>query len=299
MTDSATTALPSTYPDHWDNLLWALAHSDISEISSLPWLPPARRAELKDFFAAPAMRASLENILHRVVESASSRRLGVYFENLWAFAFKYHPQYHLIARNLPLRQAGKTLGELDFVVCYLPDDAIEHWEVAVKFYLQVGDSWVGPGLKDRLDIKLARTRDHQLPIIHQPEAEALLRDQGIEIQRQWTLMPGRRFRPLQTAAGGDDYWWADWLTFRHHFAEPHFAEQHWHWLQLPKQCWLAPCTHPQDTALLSLSEAEAEITQRLEARGPLCVAAIHDQREVSRGFIVPDDWAARAQAILP
>ena len=294
MTDPAGTALPSIYPDHWDNLLWALAHNDISDMSSLPWLPPARRAELRDFFAAPAMRASLENILHRVVESASSRRLGVYFENLWAFAFKYHPQYHLIARNLPLRTADKTLGELDFVVHYLPDDVIEHWEVAVKFYLQVDDIWVGPGLKDRLDIKLARTRDHQLPVIHQPEAEQLLHDQGIAIQRQWTLMPGRRFSPLQTASASDDYWWADWASF-----QQHFSDQPWHWLQLPKQCWLAPCVPTHNVPPRTLTDAASEITERLHARGPLCMAAVQDQREVSRGFIVPDDWAARAQATLP
>ncbi|WP_428819069.1 DUF1853 family protein [Microbulbifer sp. MCCC 1A16149] len=294
MTDPDRSTLPSTYPDHWDNLLWALTTDDISETPSLPWLPSERRAELGDFFAAPATRASLENILRTFVESTSSRRLGVYFENLWTFAFRYHPQYQLIARNLPLRVAGKTLGELDYVVRYLPDDVTEHWEVAVKFYLQVADAWVGPGLKDRLDIKLARTRDHQLPIIHQPEVEPLLRDQGIEIQRQWTLMPGRRFRSLDNVTADKDFWWSDWPGFLQAF-----ADKPWHWLQLPKQCWLAPCIPTHDTAPLTLTDATDAITEKLKARGPLCVAAVDKHREVTRGFIVPDDWASRAQLAIP
>lgn len=294
MTDTESSPFPSIYPDHWDNLLWALGSEDISQLPSLPWLPTQRRMELKNFFAAPAMRASLENILRAVLESASSRRLGDYFENLWAFAFAYHPQYHLLARNQPLREGGKTLGELDFVVHYLPDDTTEHWEVAVKFYLQVGSYWVGPGLKDRLDIKIARTRDHQLPVIHGASAEARLRDLNIDIQRQWTLMPGRLFQHLSAADEANGFWWTDWAGFLQHF-----ADKSWHWLQLPKQCWLAPCSPDHTVPPVSVSEGAPGVAAQLKARGPLCMAAVEGHREVSRGFIVPDDWVTRAEKALP
>ncbi|WP_295798096.1 DUF1853 family protein [uncultured Microbulbifer sp.] len=293
MTDTNSSLFPSTFADHWCNLLWALGTENISQLPALPWLPRSRREELRDFFAAPAIRASLENNLRGIMESAKSRRLGIYFENLWAFAFKYHPEYHLLAHNLPIRVEGKTLGELDFVVRYLPDDVTEHWEVAVKFYLQVDDYWVGPGLKDRLDIKLARTRDHQLPIIEQPDARALLKNQDIDIQRQWTLMPGRRFQQLHAAPKEGACWWTDWQGFLEHF-----ADKTWHWLQLPKQCWLAPCAPTHSTPQVAVTYAAPKVHAQLGAHGPLCMAAVVGNREVSRGFIVPDDWQERAHQSL-
>ena len=301
MNDTSHSVFPSAHPDHWNNLLWALTADDISCLPALPWLPRARREELARFFAVPATRAALEDDLLATVDSERSRRLGVYFENLWAFVFAHHPQYQLIARNLPLRAEGKTLGELDVVVRYLPDGVTEHWEIAVKFYLQVGHYWVGPGLKDRLDIKLAHTRDHQLPVIHQPAAHHLLQQQGIDIERQWTVMPGRRFRPLAESSA-DAPWWAD----RHTFLDG-FADQDWEWLQLPKQCWLAPCSPtPVDSHIDSRIDSQpnhrriiGNLPPELFARGPLCVAAMRGQKEVSRGFIVADDWQVRALAQLP
>lgn len=281
-------------PDHWNNLVWVLASPDIAPEAPLPWLPENRRVQLARYFSLPQVKNQLEPQLLNQLQQLHNHRLGAYFECLWRFVFTHHPDYQLLAHNLPLREDGKTLGELDFVVHYLPEEKIEHWEVAVKFYLQVADSWVGPGLRDRLDIKLARTRDHQLPIIHQPKVQPLLREQGIEIQRQWTLMPGRRFSPLGSAPTHAGYWWTDWPGFLHTF-----AGKPWHWLQLPKQSWLSPCAPIHASPPADLTGAASEVTAKLHARGPLCVAAVDKHREVTRGFIVPDDWASRAQLTLP
>ncbi|MCK7596207.1 DUF1853 family protein [Microbulbifer sp. CAU 1566] len=298
----STPSLPQATPDHWNNLLWALRSPDITQNTALPWLPESRRQRLHDYFSTAGSRKYLRPLLLQSIEANASRRLGIYFENLFAFAFEYHPDYALIARNLPLRNQGKTLGELDFVVHHLPEDTIEHWELAVKFYLQVGDLWVGPGLKDRLDIKLSHTCDHQLPIIHHSTAQAQLQAEGIHIQRQWTLMPGRLFRALPpagqqrqaAATSAGDYWWANLTTFL-----TTFAGTQWHWHQLPKPCWLAPLGSSQGTPEQALTagargDHSDEVRTLLQARGPICIAASDHSGELSRGFLVPDDWYSRA-----
>ncbi|HAO75284.1 MAG TPA: DUF1853 domain-containing protein, partial [Pseudomonas sp.] len=54
-------------------------------------------------------------------------------------------------------------------------------ELAIKLYLGFGpgdgsqhDHWLGPGNHDRLDLKLAHLRQHQLPLCNQPAARAVL-----------------------------------------------------------------------------------------------------------------------------
>ena len=291
-------------PDHWANLQWSLGAPSILRDCGLPLLPSARQAALADFFARAENRAQLEpalgEALRRLDLQAGSGRLGVYFEELWAFAFRHHPHYQLLARNLPLRADGRTLGELDFVVQHLPDDTTEHWEVAVKFYLQVdARHWVGPGLRDRLDIKLARMREHQLPVIHQPAAAEVLQQRDIHIKRQWALVPGRLFTPLHPRLPEDEsinrdcshYWWATAAVFKRHFADADLV-----WLNLPKRTWLAPLDSRQ--AKRSGAAQPEELLGGDQLQSPVCVAGITDDSERSRGFIVPDHWLSAALAGL-
>lgn len=286
-------------PDHWANLLWAVSSTDICTPSALPWLPAPRRQRLHEYFSTAEVRAALLETLTQKLESTSSRRLGIYFENLWAFAFEHHPDYRLIARNFPIREDGRTLGELDFLVEHLPDGRSEHWEVAVKFYLRAGDYWVGPGLKDRLDIKLARMRTHQLPVLHTAATSEALTTLGLPDQpasiRQWALMPGRLFRPLGEIASqqgtAPDCWWCTLEQFIH--SARYFSSGHW--FHLPKRSWLAPVTTGQP----STEREQKVVDERLLARGPVCVAGTHDGREYTRGFIVPDDWLEHAIEQFP
>ncbi|SEA44937.1 DUF1853 family protein [Microbulbifer marinus] len=290
--------------DHWANLLWALSAPDIVRGSGLPWLPAQRRTELVEYFSSENVSTRLASQLHDELQNAdrhrSASRLGVYFENLWAFAFAHHPHYELLYRNLPLRAAGRTLGELDFVVRHRPTDHIEHWEVAVKFYLQVsGEYWVGPGLRDRLDIKLARMREHQLPLIRQPAARELLQRQNILINRQWALMPGRLFRPLDEtghlhATINPDtchYWWGQLDEFLFHF-----GGQPLRWIRLPKRTWLADSGYRVSHS--DSCDALAGKLREEEMHGPVCVAGMDTERELSRGFIVPDSWYDDALATI-
>ncbi|GAB2508684.1 DUF1853 family protein [Microbulbifer agarilyticus] len=295
-----TALLPTATPDHWDNFLWMLDAADIAPGFPLPWLPQTRRRALADYFSSSGVRAQLEAPLQETLQQGSSRRLGIYFEQLWGFAFTHHPDYTLLARNLPIRAEGKTLGELDFVVRHHPDSAVEHWELALKFYLQIDDYWVGPGLKDRLDIKLQRMHDHQLPVALGDTARAVLGNQGIQLDRQWALMPGRLFQPLASLAAPAPlpgaYWWADLATFHAHFPTSRRDNT---WLQLPKPCWLAPCSLGATESTPASAETAPELGEALLSRGPICVARSSPAGELSRGFLVPAGWHARALASIP
>lgn len=288
-------ALANAAPNHWNNFLWALASPDIAPEYPLPWLPQARRAALNRFFSQADIRSALEPRLLSQLTQLKSHRLGIYFEHLWAFAFTHHPDYELLAHNFPIRDEGKTLGELDFVVRHKPDNTVEHWEIALKFYLHVENYWVGPGLKDRLDIKLDRMRTHQLPIAQDSCATERLRDAGISLDRQWALMPGRRFRPLNadfsTPPKPADFWWADLATFSRHFANTDLES----WSLLPKPCWLAPVSGD----LGSTPASGESLNEPLLVRGPICIAACDHRGESTRGFVVPADWHTRAAQSLP
>ena len=63
-------------------------------------------------------------------------RLGRYFESLWHDVLADHRIFPLVESNLTLQGDGRTLGELDLLV---GSKQLEHWELAVKLYLCVGD----------------------------------------------------------------------------------------------------------------------------------------------------------------
>ncbi|MDG3087451.1 DUF1853 family protein [Vibrio hannami] len=89
-----------------------------------------------------------------------SPKLGFIYQELCKRLFDLHPDYELVADEIQLREGKQTLGAIDFLL--RRNDNVEHWEVALKFYLLKGGYWYGPDSRDRLDIKLARMLNHQL-----------------------------------------------------------------------------------------------------------------------------------------
>ncbi len=93
--------------------------------------------------------------------------VGRRFESLMADWLSESSVLRLLARNWPLREQGRVVGEVDLLV--ERDGRRDLWELACKWYLGVaGAGWIGPGLNDRLDHKLARLRDLQLARVAQP-----------------------------------------------------------------------------------------------------------------------------------
>ncbi len=125
--------------------------------------------------------------------SLKSHRLGLRFESLLVFWLNdrdYHP-FKLIAHNIQVHMHGVTRGEIDFLIQNQESKGIEHWEVALKFYLGEWDfspeQWYGIERKDTLARKLTRSVTHQFEY-----TEAL----GYPIDVRRLILKGRLFYPM-------------------------------------------------------------------------------------------------------
>jgi hypothetical protein len=258
--------------------------------------------------------------LHRDLATTRMTRLGRYAEWLLGWFLQHGPAARLIAAGVPLRRAGVTLGECDFLL-QTQQGARLHWELAVKCYLHAGDvssqtpvrlaDYVGPNLKDRFDLKLAHLLNHQLPLSAREEF-AWVGHVG-----PWTpqmFIKGWLFyrhgdasvNALELDPGHGRGWWvtrSDW---------PAFAESHAQkWRVLPRLAWLAPRrvesdepggdAHAADEATGALCvDAQTLAGQTSHQHGPAMVVAFAeddagDLIERSRGFIVPDEWPEMAR----
>ncbi|WP_017245212.1 DUF1853 family protein [Stutzerimonas stutzeri] len=243
------------------------------------------------------------SVLEAWLSQRSNRRLGLYYERLWQYALCQAPDLQLIAANLPIRQNGSTLGELDLLFC--DDQGVHHLELAIKLYLGFGpgdgsqhDHWLGPGNHDRLDLKLAHLRQHQLPLCNQPAARAVLAElTGREVQSSFWLS-GYLFQPWPEGCAPP------------HGANPHHLSGRWLrqadwpvyqaaaagtiWQPLPRAAWLAAARVPQPDLWASDRLAEWLAGDPARARAQLLVRlephASGDWLEQERLFLVADDW---------
>ena len=235
----------------------------------------------------------------------ASPRLGVRFEALIAAWIDSEPRLELLARNLPVRTADlrRTIGEFDFIVACTDAHGrrqIEHWEVAVKFYLGTGDGqdmarWFGPDPRDTLAAKNGRMKAHQLRLADRAEAVDLLESRGLQVQRRRALVKGRLFLPAgDTGEQGfavpdgvnpahERGWWQAPAAFA---SDPAQAARRF--LPLDKPRWLAPVSGVPDDLLLDHAGVQSLAAW---GRRTLHLAVVDsDGREVSRGFVVSNHW---------
>ncbi|ENX63067.1 hypothetical protein F885_01066 [Acinetobacter higginsii] len=123
-----------------------------------------------------------------------STRLGLRFENLlwfWLLDDDYHP-YQLLGHSIQKIAGAVTLGELDFVVLNTGTNEIEHWEVALKYYLGENEldlaQWYGLNREDTLQRKLKHFTERQFQF-----SEA----NHYQIQRKFAVMKGQLYLPQE------------------------------------------------------------------------------------------------------
>ncbi|MGQ7957346.1 DUF1853 family protein [Pseudomonas sp. SP16.1] len=236
------------------------------------------------------------------------RRLGLYYERLWQFALHGAPDVEVLAANLPIRQSGRTLGELDLLL--RDAEGEHHLELAVKFYLgpAAGDGedaaqWLGPGSHDRLDLKLAHLRQHQLPLSSRREASSQLNELQVAGARAAFWLGGYLFYPwAQTCAAprgaSPQHLRGSWL---HRHDWPAFLREQPPsvWQPLPRQAWLAPAR--VDAEQLWSGERLQQWLDALPAQAGaqllvgLEEAADGSRQEVQRIFLVGDHWPGQAE----
>lgn len=238
--------------------------------------------------------AELESLL----AAQKDRRLGNYFETLWYFALQLNSRYQLIERKLQIHDGERTLGEMDFIVLDNETGRYAHWELAIKFYLGMGDTvnhdaWHGPGKRDRLDLKVDHLLGRQTLLSTHPVAKAQLEQRGIVIDDCAVILKGRLFYPWQHG-GPEDY---------PQFANPSHLRGQWLTRQQLMQSyapgarlvpligsgWLSKTPTNQAADIYTIDALMRLVDSGLY-RLPLHVARLEATSEVERLFIVNNEW---------
>jgi len=96
-------------------------------------------------------------------EYQGNPRLGFIYQHLCTELITNSDHYSLEAEEIQINRAsGQTLGAIDLILRHNESQNLEHWEVAIKFYLLHQGTWYGPNAHDQLDKKLHRMLTHQL-----------------------------------------------------------------------------------------------------------------------------------------
>jgi len=280
------------------DLCWVLSPS----FDLLTDLPPYRR------FLPPQQAHVLLDWLHQLerypqpledfMAAQAYRRLGHHFEQLVLFYLSHAPEtpFRVLDHNRPvytLNAQGHrvTKGEVDSLLA--DGGRTVHLEVAVKFYLGVADKehvhWLGPGLEDRLDLKLSHLREHQLPLSCDFDTPT-----GSSIERRFWVK-GVLFHPwprqLTLHTGLNDVPPTHfWLTCSQAIVA---LTQDPHWTWLPRQRWLG-CGW-QDRS--DITATEALLTEQVNERNR--VVMLWNEASGSRRMVVPDSWPAAASRAIP
>ena len=222
-------------------------------------------------------------------------RLGLYAEKLMAFYFRERGE--LVAHGLQVRSSrNDTVGEFDFLLD-AGEGGVEHIEFATKFYLLEGtsasrfDTFVGPNLADSLGAKMRKIFTRQLELGLHPAAQALLDRPVIRARalvKGWLFYPAGGHQPMGgiSAQHCRGFWCA--------LADVASLEAD-RFVVLPRMQWLAPYRGDGSDAVMGKEDLHAALAG---AEMPSLVAAVREEGgdiiETARGFIVPDNWRARA-----
>lgn len=239
-----------------------------------------------------------------------SGRLGNYFESLLHFWLREILRHPRVQPAVAIRRGNDTLGELDFAF----DDGsgeTQHWEAAVKFYMCIASNeqeaadprfYVGQRHLDRLDQKVSRCLDHQLPLGRAPQTIERLEALSFNVPpRSRLLMKGRLFYPFATdwrAQPGPrgvspNHLRGWWLAFDPNGIPLNPGSQ---WVLLPKERWLAS-PRVGDSELLStggifaaLNDHFAQSENAIQVAEMIRDSASGEWREASRGMILKPGW---------
>ncbi|MES1981958.1 MAG: DUF1853 family protein [Pseudomonadota bacterium] len=245
--------------------------------------------------------------LHQFIAAQPTRRLGRYFELLLGYFLAHLPDIKILASNLQVQDAHRTLGEYDLLFRDR-QTGTAHWEAAIKFYLQLAPipaqhSFIGPGGRDRLDLKLQRVFSHQL-LLSDTTAGKLALPAGITLDRAQAYIKGYLFyslheadsRPAPLAIPGVSAthlrgWW-----IRHPVAMLPQIFPDSAWAILPRMRWLAPLLLEESAKVMSNAEMCRYADRHFDASSEaLLLAELQPSagagwREAARGFVVANSW---------
>lgn len=292
------------------DLAWIVFGQPIMKIVNRPQLL------LTDFHWLQALDKNPQPLITHL-ENKNLRMLGTYFEALWEFLLLEHPDFDLKFKNLQVFSDQSTIGEFDFIYFDKRQNSFCHLEVAVKYYLgvvaestSVGSptenpaessllsQWIGPGTRDRLDLKYHKLTQRQSHLAFTPAGKQLLADKAItKIKPQISLL-GYLFYPLFQSIlppvnTESAHLRGFWVKQSQLDKLESIACQ---WAIIDKPHWLAPVTLESEK-LLNFKQLKIASAARFEqilhplllAKYPIDESA-EELTSIEFGFLVPDSW---------
>lgn len=241
--------------------------------------------------------------LHEFIAARPTRRLGHYFEALISFWLMHMPGTQLIAANLQVQDDQRTLGEYDFLFRDT-HNMVCHWEAAIKFYLQLAPAaeqkvFIGPGARDRLDLKLDRIFQHQLLLGHTPAGQRAL-PQGVRLDKAQAFVKGYLFYHATTSnpvaingvsATHLSGWWV-----RHKQEKLPQTSSDNRWIIPSRMHWLAPARLTKEANVMTYAMLNSKLDEHFNSSNEallLIEMALSEDgvwQEKSRGFVVYETW---------
>jgi len=267
------------------DLAWVIQSPPVisGDINNTHWLSKADcQAEYEACFDTLLQLDKNPQALVNALSQIKPYVIGKRFECFVQFWLEISPNFELLDCNVVLYDAKQTLGEADFFMRALATNKIIHLEVSVKFYLGINDlsqmhNWYGTSLRDRLDIKFNRLKNHQTQL-----AKKFPEQMPYAIDEAWCLLKGRMFYPhtqQETQAFfAEDCPHGTWKTVDKHTNAKQFVSLH-------KQQWLTEITDYQD--VLEAPPNPLEYSR--------CMAKIDQGNEINRCFFLPKEFWNRLQ----
>ena len=242
-------------------------------------------------------------------ESLTHRRqhlLGIYYETLWQYIFLHTPQLEVVDSNRQVNDNRKTVGEFDLL--YRTQGSNHHREMAIKLYLGLpgtstdASNWVGPGLIDRLDLKLERLLTHQITLALTDAGRTSLKEIDFDSPRPEILLQGYLFYPWNRecpppAIASANHNRGDWLPLSQLDEYLDDIRAVSGYSTLPTRQWLSPVntSETEDEAFVNRDQLQKLICKyfKINNRPVLVAACSHNgtsYKEQQRFFIVPNNW---------
>ena len=144
-----------------------------------------------------------QELTRYLLKRPSPNRLGFHFEGLisfWledGFARKLH-LYETIANNIQLFNGKQTTGELDLILYNHGENLVEHWELAIKFFMGSApfapENWVGINSNDNLQRKMTHMQTKQFRTVWVDTEN----HGQVNIDKRYGVIKGRFFLPINT-----------------------------------------------------------------------------------------------------
>ncbi|MBF4490587.1 DUF1853 family protein [Psychrobacter sp. N25K4-3-2] len=148
--------------------------------------------------------ATYQDLTRYLLKRPSPNRLGFHFEGLlsfWledGFARKLHP-YETLANNVQLFNGKQTTGEIDLILYNHRDKLVEHWELAIKFFMGSAPfepvNWVGINANDNLQRKMTHMQTKQFRAVWVDTEN----HGQVKIDKRYGIIKGRFFLPMDTS----------------------------------------------------------------------------------------------------